>query len=54
MAAEQPKKHRIVVAQFGRHPHRNAPLSRESTPEESDYLAKGAFPHETDLRRDLR
>lgn len=36
--------HRDVIAQFGRFPHRNALLGRESTPEELDYLAKhGGF-----------
>ena len=31
--------HREVIAQFGRFPHRNAIVGRESTPEEVDYLA---------------
>ena len=36
--------HRDVIAQFGRFPHRNALLGRESKPEELDYLAKhGGF-----------
>lgn len=36
--------HRDVIAQFGRFPHRNALLGRESTPEELDYLQKhGGF-----------
>ena len=36
--------HRDVIAQFGRFPHRNALLGRESTPEELDYLEKhGGF-----------
>lgn len=34
-----------VIERFGRHPHRNAVLSRPSTPEEESYLAKGDFPH---------
>jgi uncharacterized protein (DUF924 family) len=50
-AAEQPRKHRAVIAQFGRHSHRNAVLGRESTPEELDYIAKCEFPHETDLSK---
>lgn len=36
--------HRDVIAQFGRFPHRNAILGRESTPEELAYLEKhGGF-----------
>ena len=31
--------HRDVIARFGRFPHRNAIVGRESTPEEVDYLA---------------
>jgi uncharacterized protein (DUF924 family) len=32
------ERHRAVIARFGRFPHRNAVLGRESTPEEIDYL----------------
>jgi uncharacterized protein (DUF924 family) len=32
--------HRGIVRQFGRFPHRNKVLGRESTPEEIDFLAK--------------
>lgn len=35
--------HRDLIAGFGRFPHRNAALGRESTPEELDYLANGGF-----------
>ncbi len=36
--------HRDIVRRFGRFPHRNAILGRESTPEELEYLAsKDAF-----------
>jgi len=36
--------HRGIVQRFGRFPHRNAILGRESTPEELEYLASdGAF-----------
>lgn len=36
--------HRVIVRRFGRFPHRNAILGRESTPEELAYLASdGAF-----------
>lgn len=51
VGVEQPKKHREVIAMFGRHSHRNAVLGRQSTPEEAEYLAAGAFPHQTDLRK---
>lgn len=33
------KKHRDVIAKFGRFPHRNKILGRENTPEEEAYLA---------------
>lgn len=33
-------RHRDVIARFGRFPHRNAVLGRESTPEELAYLAE--------------
>jgi uncharacterized protein (DUF924 family) len=32
------RKHLDVIARFGRFPHRNAVLGRESTPEEKEYL----------------
>lgn len=35
--------HRDVVQRFGRFPHRNAALGRQSTQEEIDYLASGGF-----------
>ncbi|MGH6902962.1 MAG: DUF924 family protein, partial [Geminicoccaceae bacterium] len=38
-SAAQARGHRDVIARFGRHPHRNAVLGRQSTPEELDYLA---------------
>ncbi|MDH3595660.1 MAG: DUF924 domain-containing protein, partial [Rhodospirillales bacterium] len=31
-------RHRDVVARFGRFPHRNAALGRETTPEEQAFL----------------
>jgi uncharacterized protein (DUF924 family) len=34
--------HRDIIRRFGRFPHRNAVLGRESTPEERDFLADGA------------
>lgn len=33
-------RHRDVIARFGRFPHRNAILDRDSTPEESAFLAE--------------
>jgi uncharacterized protein (DUF924 family) len=35
--------HYAVVERFGRFPHRNAILGRESTPEETAYLAQGGL-----------
>lgn len=35
------RRHRDVIARFGRFPHRNAALGRESTPEERAYLEDG-------------
>ena len=43
-----------VIAAFGRHPHRNAILGRNSSPEEAEYLARGAFPHQSDMRKLVR
>jgi uncharacterized protein (DUF924 family) len=37
------QRHRDIVAQFGRFPHRNAILRRPSTAEEIDWLATGGF-----------
>lgn len=39
---EYAKLHRDIIARFGRFPHRNAILGRESTPEEEAYLAEDA------------
>lgn len=35
--------HRDIIARFGRFPHRNAALGRESTPDEVAFLAGGGF-----------
>jgi uncharacterized protein (DUF924 family) len=32
------KRHRDIIARFGRFPHRNAALGRETTPEEAEFL----------------
>ena len=37
---------RKVIAAFGRHPHRNQVLGRESTQAEDAYIAGGDFPHD--------
>lgn len=44
-SASQARGHRDVIARFGRQPHRNAILGRESTAEELDYLATGELVH---------
>ncbi len=54
LAATNATAVRDVIAAFGRHPHRNAVLGRASTPQEEAYLAKGAFPHQSDLREMAR
>ena len=35
--------HRDIIARFGRFPHRNAVLGRQSSPEELQFLADGGF-----------
>ena len=35
--------HRDIIQRFGRFPHRNALLGRESTPDEMRFLAEGGF-----------
>lgn len=37
---EWAEKHRNIIAEFGRFPHRNAALGRVSTPEEEAFLAR--------------
>jgi uncharacterized protein (DUF924 family) len=37
---EWAEKHRVIVARFGRFPHRNSTLGRESTPEEIEFLKR--------------
>lgn len=36
-------EHRDIIQRFGRFPHRNAVLGRESTPEERAFLEGGGF-----------
>lgn len=45
-SAEQARRHRDIIARFGRHPHRNEVLGRESTPEEVGYLTHGELVHQ--------
>lgn len=35
--------HRDIIRRFGRFPHRNPMLGRDTTPEEQEFLAKGGF-----------
>src|SRR5262249_54453897 len=44
-SANQARRHRDVIVRFGRHPHRNEVLGRQSTPEELEYLATGQLVH---------
>ena len=37
------QEHRDIIARFGRFPHRNAMLGRETTPEEKAFLDAGGF-----------
>jgi uncharacterized protein (DUF924 family) len=48
-SASQARGHHDVIARFGRHPHRNEILGRQSTPEELDYLAAGQLVHTRSL-----
>jgi len=50
-SASQARGHRDVVARFGRHPHRNAILGRESTADERDHLASGQLVHTRSIPR---
>jgi uncharacterized protein (DUF924 family) len=50
-SAMQARGHRDVITRFGRHPHRNEALGRQSTPEEVEYLASGQLVHTRPLPR---
>jgi hypothetical protein len=50
-SASQARGHRDVIARFGRHPHRNSVLNRQSTPEELDYLVGGRLVHTRPIPR---
>ena len=41
--ARYARAHRDVIERFGRFPHRNVILGRETTPEEAAYLAAGGY-----------
>jgi uncharacterized protein (DUF924 family) len=48
-SASQARAHREVIAQFGRHPHRNQILGRHSTAEEQAYLQAGQLVHKRSM-----
>jgi uncharacterized protein (DUF924 family) len=50
-SAETAREHRDVIRLFGRHPHRNELLGRQSTADELAYLAKSEFAHTRPIRR---
>jgi uncharacterized protein (DUF924 family) len=50
-SASQARAHRDVIARFGRHPHRNAVLGRQSTLDDLDYLARERPVHMRPLPR---
>ena len=41
--ADFARRHRDVIARFGRFPHRNDVLGRDTTPEEAEHLATGQW-----------
>ena len=44
MTLEYEHKHKVIIERFGRYPHRNAALGRESTPEEVEFVREhGGF-----------
>jgi uncharacterized protein (DUF924 family) len=52
-SAAQARRHRDVIARFGRQPHRNDILGRHSTPAELEYLATGQLVHKQPFPPDL-
>lgn len=48
-SASQARGHRDVIARFGRHPHRNEVLGRQSTPSELEYLASSQLVHKRSM-----
>ena len=52
-SAAQARRHRTVIARFGRQPHRNQILGRHSTPAELEYLTTGQLVHKQPFPPDL-
>lgn len=52
-SASQAKRHRDVIARFGRHPHRNEANLRQSTPLELEYLASEQLVHTRSMPPEL-
>ena len=50
-STNQARGNRDVIARFGRHPHRNETLGRQSTQEELEYVVAGQFVHTWQLPR---
>lgn len=50
-STNQARGNRDVIARFGRHPHRNETLGRQSTQEELEYIVAGQFVHTRQLPR---
>ena len=48
-SASQARGHRDVIARFGRQPHRNVVLGRQSTADELEYLARDELVHKRAL-----
>jgi uncharacterized protein (DUF924 family) len=51
MGIEQSRKYLDVITRFGRFPHRNAILGRESTPEEIEFMKTAAMPPQEAARK---
>lgn len=52
-SASQAYRHREVIARFGRHPHRNEVLGRQSTADELQYLAGSELVHQRSIPLEL-
>jgi uncharacterized protein (DUF924 family) len=37
------RAHQAIIARFGRFPFRNAPLGRDTTPAEAEFMASGGY-----------
>jgi uncharacterized protein (DUF924 family) len=49
LSLTQAQANREVIARFGRFPHHNPVLGRDSSPEEVAYIEKGDFVHRRSL-----